>query len=72
MKIEVWKSYSGNRAKKPINEGIYNDDDPRIQGLAVFLIDNGNARTHTEIETPKAPRPNQRPGNTSTARKARS
>jgi hypothetical protein len=43
MKIKVFRAYKGNRAKKEIKEGAYNEGDPRIYGLARYLIDNGNA-----------------------------
>jgi len=48
MKIEVWKRYAENRAKEPIEKGIYNDGDSKLQGLARYLIDNGNARVVAE------------------------
>jgi hypothetical protein len=52
MTIKVWREYDGNRAKKPIKTGIYKEGDPRIYGLARYLIDNGNAIEHTEDEKP--------------------
>ena len=46
MKIQVWKRYTENRAKEPIEEGIYEQSDPKLFGLARYLIDNGNAVEH--------------------------
>jgi hypothetical protein len=57
MTIKVWKAYSGNRAKKPIKVGMYKDDDPRIYGLASYLIDNGNAVEVGEAQEPDEPKP---------------
>ncbi|HEB26684.1 hypothetical protein LCGC14_1923560 [marine sediment metagenome] len=62
MKIQVWKRYDENRAKKPIEEGVYNDGDRKLQGLARYLIDNGNAREYVEpvveaIEEPEELQP---------------
>ena len=48
MKIHVWKRYTENRADEPIEEGIYEQSDQRLQGLARYLIDNGNARIYVE------------------------
>lgn len=52
--IKVWKEYTGNRAKKPIVEGIYDQGDRKLYGLAHYLIDNGNAR---EVIVAAAPEP---------------
>ncbi len=48
MKIQVWKRYTENRASEPIEEGIYEQSDPKLFGLARYLIDNGNARIYVE------------------------
>ena len=56
MRIEVWKAYTGNRAKKPIELGIYNEGDKRLYGLARYLIDNGNA-VEIEAEEEEEPKP---------------
>ena len=48
MKIKVWKRYAENRASEPIEEGVYEQSDPQLQGLARYLIDNGNARIYVE------------------------
>lgn len=48
MKIRVWKRYAENRASEPIEEGVYEQSDPQLQGLARYLIDNGNAVEHVE------------------------
>ncbi|HEB26369.1 MAG TPA: hypothetical protein ENI05_01150 [Porticoccus sp.] len=48
MKIQVWKRYEENRADKPIEEGIYEQSDPKLFGLARYLIDNGNAFEYVE------------------------
>lgn len=48
MKIQVWKRYAENRASEPIEEGVYEQSDPQLQGLARYLIDNGNAVEHVE------------------------
>ncbi len=50
MNIQVWKRYAENRASEPIEEGVYSQSDPHLQGLARYLIDNGNA-----VEVVEAP-----------------
>ena len=56
MKIQVWKRYTENRAKEPIEEGIYEQSDKKLFGLARYLIDNGNAfRFATSPEDCEAP-----------------
>lgn len=42
--LEVWLTYEGPRAPERIETGVYEADDPRLFGLAVYLVDNGNAR----------------------------
>ncbi len=54
MKIQVWKRYTENRAKEPIEEGIYEQSDKKLFGLARYLIDNGNARVFVEATAPGA------------------
>jgi hypothetical protein len=56
MTIKVWREYVGNRAKKPIKVGIYKDGDPRIYGLARYLVANGNAVVVEEVEEPTEPK----------------
>lgn len=48
MKIHVWKRYTENRASEPIEEGIYEQGDPKLFGLWQYLIDNGNAVEYVE------------------------
>ncbi|KKL60136.1 hypothetical protein LCGC14_2208310, partial [marine sediment metagenome] len=56
MKIQVWKRYEGNRVKKPIEVEVYDIGDRKLQGLARYLIDNGNAfRFATSPEDCEAP-----------------
>ena len=55
MKIQVWKRYAENRASEPIEEGIYEQSDRKLFGLARYLIDNGNARV--VVEAPVAEEP---------------
>lgn len=53
MKIHVWKLYTENRASKPIEEGIYEQGDPKLFGLWQYLMDNGNAVEHIEVSKPE-------------------
>ena len=55
--IHLTHSYQGKLTKEqPINPGVYRRDDPKLFGLATYLVDNGHAVwvNVPEVETPRS------------------
>lgn len=56
MRILLLHDYRGNRTGgELIKRGEYASDDPRVFGLAQYLVDNGHARVITPAKVQAAP-----------------
>lgn len=56
MRILLLHDYRGNRTGgELVKRGEYASDDPRIFGLAQYLVDNGHARVVTPAKAQEAP-----------------